>query len=135
MLAQVGHPQDMDTGAHPDCDVCVAVDMHYLGTGGARAAAVLAANAHLRLRAGRTHRGRTLGTALCGRAASGRRLDGRHADPADRRRLAEHLDDRGKRSSAAGMVGPWPGSVVGSRETLPAEPAGGGNWTATERPM
>jgi deoxyribonuclease V len=45
MLAQVGHPQDMDTGGHPDCDVCVALDVHYLGTGGARAAAVLAADA------------------------------------------------------------------------------------------
>jgi deoxyribonuclease V len=45
MLAQVGHPQDMDTGGHPDCDVCVAVDVHYLGTGGVRAAAVLAADA------------------------------------------------------------------------------------------
>jgi hypothetical protein len=45
MLAQVGHPQDMDAGGHPDCGVCVAMDVHYLGTGGARAAAVLAADA------------------------------------------------------------------------------------------
>ena len=45
MLAQVGHPQDIDTGGHPDCGVCAAVDVHYLATGGARAAAVLAADA------------------------------------------------------------------------------------------
>jgi deoxyinosine 3'endonuclease (endonuclease V) len=41
----VGHPQDMDTGGHPDCGVCAAVDVHFLGTAGARAAAVLAADA------------------------------------------------------------------------------------------
>jgi hypothetical protein len=29
----------------PDCGVCAAVDVHYLSTGGARAAAVLAADA------------------------------------------------------------------------------------------
>jgi deoxyribonuclease V len=40
-----GHPQDMDTGGHPDRGVCAAVDVHYLRTGGARAAAVLAADA------------------------------------------------------------------------------------------
>src|SRR5580700_2751502 len=41
----LGHPQDMDTGGRPDCGVCAAVDVHYLSTGGARAAAVLAADA------------------------------------------------------------------------------------------
>jgi len=35
----------METGARPDCCVCAAVDVHYLRTGGARAAAVLAAEA------------------------------------------------------------------------------------------
>ncbi len=35
----------METGRRPDCGVCAAVDVHYLGTGGARAAAVLAADA------------------------------------------------------------------------------------------
>src|SRR5580704_8514000 len=38
-----GHPEDMETGGRPDCGVCAAVDVHYLRTGGARAAAVLAA--------------------------------------------------------------------------------------------
>src|ERR1700722_1039439 len=40
-----GHPQDMETGRRPDCGVCAAVDVHYLPAGGARAAAVLAADA------------------------------------------------------------------------------------------
>ena len=35
----------MDTGGPPDCGLCAAVDVHYLSTGGARAAAVLAADA------------------------------------------------------------------------------------------
>ncbi|MGH3270346.1 MAG: hypothetical protein ACRDN1_15020 [Trebonia sp.] len=35
----------METGGHPDCGVCAAADVHYLGTGGAWAAAVLAADA------------------------------------------------------------------------------------------
>jgi deoxyribonuclease V len=35
----------METGGRPDCSVCAAVDVHYLSTGGARAAAVLAADA------------------------------------------------------------------------------------------
>ena len=35
----------METGGHPDFGVCAAVDVHYLRTGGARAAAVLAADA------------------------------------------------------------------------------------------
>ena len=35
----------METGGRQDCGVCVAVDVHYLSTGGARAAAVLAADA------------------------------------------------------------------------------------------
>ena len=35
----------METGGRPDCGVCAAVDVHYLRTGGARAAAVLAADA------------------------------------------------------------------------------------------
>ena len=35
----------METGGCPDCGVCAAVDVHYLSTGGARAAAVLAADA------------------------------------------------------------------------------------------
>src|ERR1700689_1562222 len=39
-----GHPQDMETG-RPDRGVCAAVDVQYLSTGGARAAAVLAADA------------------------------------------------------------------------------------------
>src|SRR5262249_27094433 len=37
--------QDMETGGRPDCGVCAAVDVHYLRTGGARGAAVLAADA------------------------------------------------------------------------------------------
>src|SRR5580693_6391712 len=40
-----GHPQGMETGRRPDCGVCAAADVHYLSTGGARAAAVLAADA------------------------------------------------------------------------------------------
>jgi deoxyribonuclease V len=35
----------METGERPDHGVCPAVDVHYLSTGGARAAAVLAADA------------------------------------------------------------------------------------------
>jgi deoxyribonuclease V len=35
----------METDGYPDCGVCAAVDVHYLRTGGARAAAVLAADA------------------------------------------------------------------------------------------
>ena len=35
----------METGGHPDIGVCAAVDVHYPRTGGARAAAVLAADA------------------------------------------------------------------------------------------
>ena len=35
----------METGGRPDCGVCAAVDVHYLSTGGAPAAAVLAADA------------------------------------------------------------------------------------------
>jgi deoxyribonuclease V len=35
----------METGRNPDCGVCAAVDVHYPSTGGARAAAVLAADA------------------------------------------------------------------------------------------
>jgi len=35
----------METGGRPDRGVCVAVDVHYLWTGGARAAAVLASDA------------------------------------------------------------------------------------------
>ena len=35
----------METGRRPDCGVCAAVDVHYLSTGGAAAAAVLAADA------------------------------------------------------------------------------------------
>jgi deoxyribonuclease V len=37
--------KDMKTGGRPDCGVCAAVDVHYLSTGGARAAAVLATDA------------------------------------------------------------------------------------------
>ena len=40
-----GHPQDMETGRRADCGACAAVDVHYLRTGGAQAAAVLAADA------------------------------------------------------------------------------------------
>ena len=35
----------METGGHPGFSVCAAVDVHYRSTGGARAAAVLAADA------------------------------------------------------------------------------------------
>ena len=35
----------METSGRPDCGVCAAVDVHYLPAGGARAAAVLAADA------------------------------------------------------------------------------------------
>ena len=35
----------METGDRPHCGVCAAVDVHYLRTGGAWAAAVLAADA------------------------------------------------------------------------------------------
>src|SRR5271165_282621 len=40
-----GHPQGMETGGRPEFGLCAAVDVHYLSTGGARAAAVLAADA------------------------------------------------------------------------------------------
>ena len=40
-----GHPQDMETGGRTGCGVCAAVHVHYLSTGGARAAAVLAGDA------------------------------------------------------------------------------------------
>jgi deoxyribonuclease V len=43
--ARFGHPQVMRTGGRPQGGVCAAVDVHYLSTGGARAAAVLAADA------------------------------------------------------------------------------------------
>jgi hypothetical protein len=42
---KVGHPQDMETGRLPEFGLCAAVDVHYLSTGGAQAAAVLAADA------------------------------------------------------------------------------------------
>ena len=35
----------MQSGGRPNCGVCTAVDVHYLSTGGARAAAVIAADA------------------------------------------------------------------------------------------
>jgi deoxyribonuclease V len=35
----------MEPGGPPDCGLCVAVDVHYLSSGGARTAAVLAADA------------------------------------------------------------------------------------------
>ena len=35
----------MEAGGRPEFGVCAAVDVHYLSTGGARAAAVLAADA------------------------------------------------------------------------------------------
>ena len=35
----------MEAGEYPEFGVCAAVDVHYLSTGGARAAAVLAADA------------------------------------------------------------------------------------------
>jgi deoxyribonuclease V len=35
----------METGRRTDCGVCAAVDVHYLSTGGARAAAIVAADA------------------------------------------------------------------------------------------
>jgi hypothetical protein len=35
----------MQTGGHPESGVCAAGDVHYLSNGGARAAAVLAADA------------------------------------------------------------------------------------------
>ena len=37
--------KDIETGGRPEFGVCAAVDMHYLGTGGARAAVVRAAEA------------------------------------------------------------------------------------------
>ena len=37
--------KDMETGGCSECGVCAAVDVHYLSTGGARAAAVLGADA------------------------------------------------------------------------------------------
>ena len=40
-----GHAQDMETDGRLEFGVCAAVDVHYLSTGGARAAAVLAADA------------------------------------------------------------------------------------------
>ncbi len=40
-----GHLEDIETGGRPEFGVCAAVDMHHLGTGGARAAVVLAAEA------------------------------------------------------------------------------------------
>lgn len=40
-----GHPQDMEPAGCWGCGMCAAVDVHYLSTGGARAAAVLAADA------------------------------------------------------------------------------------------
>ena len=39
------HSQHIDSGERPTSGVCAAVDVHYLSTGGARAAAVLAADA------------------------------------------------------------------------------------------
>jgi deoxyribonuclease V len=39
-----GHPQNMETGGRPDFGVCAAMDVNYLSTGGARTAAVLAAD-------------------------------------------------------------------------------------------
>jgi hypothetical protein len=48
----------METGGRPDCGVCAAVDVHYLRTGGARPAAVLAADAQARAgRVPRAHAG------------------------------------------------------------------------------
>jgi len=41
----VGHPGDVETGRHPGGAAFVAADVHYLVSGGARAAAVLAGDA------------------------------------------------------------------------------------------
>src|SRR5437764_12872421 len=40
-----GHHRDMETAGHAEFGICSAVDVHYPGTGGARAAAVMAADA------------------------------------------------------------------------------------------
>jgi deoxyribonuclease V len=40
-----GHAQHMGAGEYPEFGVCAAVDVHYPSTGGARAAAILAADA------------------------------------------------------------------------------------------
>ena len=45
VVTRSGHPGDVETGRHPSGAVFVAVDVHYLASGGARAAAVVAANA------------------------------------------------------------------------------------------
>jgi hypothetical protein len=53
MGGEFGHPQDMETGGRPEGGVCAAVDVQYLPAGGARAAAVLAADAVFPRGAGR----------------------------------------------------------------------------------
>jgi hypothetical protein len=45
MLRGFGHLQDMDARGRPQAGMYAAADVHYLSTGGARAAAVLAADA------------------------------------------------------------------------------------------
>jgi len=45
VVTRSGHPGEVETGRHPSGAVFVAVDVHYLASGGARAAAVVAANA------------------------------------------------------------------------------------------
>ena len=68
--ARAWHPQDMETGGRPVCGVCAAVGVHYLSTGGARAAAVLAADAAFaHVLAERTL---SLGRAIPRRSRSGR---------------------------------------------------------------
>jgi hypothetical protein len=59
-----GHPQDTETGGRPDCGVCAAVDVRYLSTAGARAAAVLAADAAFAHVLTERARGPTPGSAL-----------------------------------------------------------------------
>lgn len=84
----------MDTGGRPDYGVCAAVDVHYLRTGGARAAAVLAADAsfaHVLPNAPRSYPGyRPTGRGvLPARAPAAARGPGRpeRAGPAGGRRL------------------------------------------------
>jgi hypothetical protein len=63
----------MEVGGPPEFGVCAAMDVHYLKTGGAQAAAVLAADAAFARVLAETHRGPTPGAAL----AAGRVLPAR----------------------------------------------------------
>ncbi len=91
----------MNTGVQPGGGLCAAADVHYLRSGGARAAVVLAADASF----GQVLAERTavlvtaIGMPRCGAAALVQRMAGPFRVP-DALRRADHLARTGQSTSA-----------------------------------